>query len=110
MGLGWVINMPAANHPLILQKSGGLQGNFAYLAIAPTLAVGAFFCHERIQDRWLLTAAVAATNALPTRATLSQYPRAVSYAYRRCPWFGFAADLGPFTTTADPAQAAVPIT
>jgi len=24
--LGWVINMPAGNRPLILQKSGGLQG------------------------------------------------------------------------------------
>ena len=27
MGLGWVINMPTANRPSILQKSGGLQGS-----------------------------------------------------------------------------------
>jgi hypothetical protein len=35
--------MPIANRPLILQKSGGLQGSFAYLAIAPTRGVAAFF-------------------------------------------------------------------
>ncbi len=43
MGLGWVINMPNGNRPLILQKTGGLQGSFAYLAIAPTRGVAAFF-------------------------------------------------------------------
>jgi D-alanyl-D-alanine-carboxypeptidase/D-alanyl-D-alanine-endopeptidase len=63
MGLGWVINMPAANHPLILQKSGGLQGNFAYLAIAPTRGVAAFFVMNEFSTGGF-TAAVAATNAL----------------------------------------------
>ena len=63
MGLGWVINMPAANHPLILQKSGGLQGNFAYLAIAPTRGVAAFFVMNEFNTGGF-TAAVAATNAL----------------------------------------------
>jgi serine-type D-Ala-D-Ala carboxypeptidase/endopeptidase len=43
MGLGWVINMPAGNQPLILQKSGGLQGSFAYVALARTRGVAAFF-------------------------------------------------------------------
>ena len=63
MGLGWVINMPAANRPLILQKSGGLQGNFTYLAIAPTRGVAAFFVMNEFSTGGF-TAAVAATNAL----------------------------------------------
>jgi serine-type D-Ala-D-Ala carboxypeptidase/endopeptidase len=63
MGLGWVINMPAANRPLILQKSGGLQGNFTYLAIAPTRGVAAFFVMNQFNTGGF-TAAVAATNAL----------------------------------------------
>lgn len=42
MGLGWVINMPDGDRPLILQKSGGLQGMFTYVAIAPTRGIGAF--------------------------------------------------------------------
>jgi D-alanyl-D-alanine-carboxypeptidase/D-alanyl-D-alanine-endopeptidase len=63
MGLGWVINMPAANRPLILQKSGGLQGAFAYLAIAPTRGVAAFFVMNAFSTGGF-TAAVAATNGL----------------------------------------------
>jgi D-alanyl-D-alanine-carboxypeptidase/D-alanyl-D-alanine-endopeptidase len=63
MGLGWVINMPTANRPLILQKSGGLQGNFAYLAIAPTRGVAAFFVMNEFSTGGF-TAAVAATNGL----------------------------------------------
>jgi serine-type D-Ala-D-Ala carboxypeptidase/endopeptidase len=63
MGLGWVINMPAANRPLILQKSGGLQGGFAYLAIAPTRGVAAFFVMNEFSLGGF-TAAVAATNGL----------------------------------------------
>jgi D-alanyl-D-alanine-carboxypeptidase/D-alanyl-D-alanine-endopeptidase len=42
MGLGWVIMLPEGDRPLILQKSGGLQGMFAYVAIAPTRGVGVF--------------------------------------------------------------------
>jgi D-alanyl-D-alanine-carboxypeptidase/D-alanyl-D-alanine-endopeptidase len=43
MGLGWVVMMPTSHRPLILQKSGGLQGSFAYVALAPTQGVGVFF-------------------------------------------------------------------
>jgi serine-type D-Ala-D-Ala carboxypeptidase/endopeptidase len=63
MGLGWVINLPAGKRPLILQKSGGLQGNFAYVAIAPTRGVAAFF----VMNAFSLAgfpAAVTATNDL----------------------------------------------
>jgi serine-type D-Ala-D-Ala carboxypeptidase/endopeptidase len=35
MGLGWVIMRPEGGRPLILQKSGGLQGVFSYVAFAP---------------------------------------------------------------------------
>jgi serine-type D-Ala-D-Ala carboxypeptidase/endopeptidase len=42
MALGWVIMMPTATRPLILQKAGGLQGTFSYVAFAPARGVGAF--------------------------------------------------------------------
>src|SRR5208282_6923970 len=35
MGLGWVIMAPKRDRPLILQKAGGLQGVFSYVAFAP---------------------------------------------------------------------------
>jgi serine-type D-Ala-D-Ala carboxypeptidase/endopeptidase len=63
MGFGWVINLPAGKRPLILQKSGGLQGNFAYVAIAPMRGVAAFF----VMNAFSLAgfpAAVTATNDL----------------------------------------------
>lgn len=63
MGLGWVINMPVNNRPLVLQKTGGLQGSFAYLAIAPTRGVAAFFVMNEFSTG-SFTAAVAATNGL----------------------------------------------
>jgi D-alanyl-D-alanine-carboxypeptidase/D-alanyl-D-alanine-endopeptidase len=63
MGLGWVINLPANNRPLVLQKTGGLQGSFAYLAIAPTRGVAAFFVMNEFSTGGF-TAAVAATNSL----------------------------------------------
>ena len=63
MGLGWVINMPANNRPLIMQKSGALQGSFAYLAMAPTRGVAAFFVINEFSTGGF-TAAVAATNSL----------------------------------------------
>jgi D-alanyl-D-alanine-carboxypeptidase/D-alanyl-D-alanine-endopeptidase len=63
MGLGWVINLPVNNRPLILQKSGGLQGSFAYLAIAPTRGVAAFFVMNEFSTGGF-AAAVAATNGL----------------------------------------------
>ena len=62
-GLGWVINMPVGNKPLILQKSGGLQGSFAYLAIAPARGVAVFFVMNAFSTGGF-SAAVAATNGL----------------------------------------------
>jgi serine-type D-Ala-D-Ala carboxypeptidase/endopeptidase len=63
MGLGWVINMPTNTKPIVLQKTGGLQGSFAYLAIAPTRGVAAFFVMNEFSTNGF-SAAVAATNGL----------------------------------------------
>jgi D-alanyl-D-alanine-carboxypeptidase/D-alanyl-D-alanine-endopeptidase len=41
-GLGWVIREPDGNRPLILEKSGGLQGMFSFVAFAPTRGIGVF--------------------------------------------------------------------
>lgn len=42
MSLAWVVMMPEGDRPLILQKAGGLQGTFSYIAFAPTRGVAAF--------------------------------------------------------------------
>jgi D-alanyl-D-alanine-carboxypeptidase/D-alanyl-D-alanine-endopeptidase len=42
MSLGWVVVPPEGNAPLMLNKSGGLQGEFSYVVIAPTRGVGVF--------------------------------------------------------------------
>jgi D-alanyl-D-alanine-carboxypeptidase/D-alanyl-D-alanine-endopeptidase len=63
MGLGWVIMLPEGNRPLILHKSGGLQGMFAYVAIAPTRGVGAFAAMNEF-DVAGFTAMVEAVNNL----------------------------------------------
>jgi D-alanyl-D-alanine-carboxypeptidase/D-alanyl-D-alanine-endopeptidase len=63
MGLGWVINMPTGNRPLILQKTGGLQGSFAYLAIAPTRGVAVYYVLNEFSASGF-GVAVAATNSL----------------------------------------------
>ncbi len=40
MGLGWVIMAAEGDRPLILQKAGGLQGIFSYVAFAPARGTG----------------------------------------------------------------------
>ena len=42
VSLAWVVMMPEGDRPLILQKAGGLQGTFSYIAFAPTRGVAAF--------------------------------------------------------------------
>jgi D-alanyl-D-alanine-carboxypeptidase/D-alanyl-D-alanine-endopeptidase len=58
---GWVIQMPDGNKPLILEKTGGLQGFFTYVAIAPTRGVGAFFVMNQF-NAGAFGAAVQRTN------------------------------------------------
>ena len=42
MTLGWVGVLPEGDRPLMLQKTGGLQGQFSYVVIAPTRGIGVF--------------------------------------------------------------------
>ena len=42
MGLAWVAMMPKGIRPFILQKAGGLQGVFSYIAFAPSRGVAVF--------------------------------------------------------------------
>jgi D-alanyl-D-alanine-carboxypeptidase/D-alanyl-D-alanine-endopeptidase len=42
IGLGWIVMTPYGDRPLILQKAGGLQGMFSYVAFAPTRGIGVF--------------------------------------------------------------------
>jgi D-alanyl-D-alanine-carboxypeptidase/D-alanyl-D-alanine-endopeptidase len=42
MGLGWVVMRPDGNRPLIFHKSGGLQGQFSFVAFAPARGIGVF--------------------------------------------------------------------
>jgi D-alanyl-D-alanine-carboxypeptidase/D-alanyl-D-alanine-endopeptidase len=65
IGLGWVIMLPEGDRPLILQKSGGLQGTFSYLAIAPGRGIGVFAAINRFSLGGF-DAMVHAVNALVT--------------------------------------------
>jgi serine-type D-Ala-D-Ala carboxypeptidase/endopeptidase len=40
MSLGWVVMRPEGDRPLVLQKAGGLQGIFSYVAFAPMRDIG----------------------------------------------------------------------
>jgi D-alanyl-D-alanine-carboxypeptidase/D-alanyl-D-alanine-endopeptidase len=42
MGLAWIGMMPRDDQPFILQKAGGLQGEFSYIAFAPTRNAAVF--------------------------------------------------------------------
>lgn len=42
MGLAWVAMMPNEDRPFILQKAGGLQGVFTYIAFAPAHGIAVF--------------------------------------------------------------------
>jgi D-alanyl-D-alanine-carboxypeptidase/D-alanyl-D-alanine-endopeptidase len=47
ISLGWIIMAPHGDRPLILQKSGALQGIFTYTAFAPSRGVGAFVAFNK---------------------------------------------------------------
>jgi D-alanyl-D-alanine-carboxypeptidase/D-alanyl-D-alanine-endopeptidase len=42
MGLGWVVMNAGEEHPMILQKAGGMQGMLVYIAFAPAHDIGIF--------------------------------------------------------------------
>jgi D-alanyl-D-alanine-carboxypeptidase/D-alanyl-D-alanine-endopeptidase len=47
LGLAWIGMMAEKNSPFILQKSGGLQGTFSYIAFAPSRGVAVFIAINR---------------------------------------------------------------
>jgi D-alanyl-D-alanine-carboxypeptidase/D-alanyl-D-alanine-endopeptidase len=63
MALGWVVMAPQANRPLILHKSGGLQGMFTYAAFAPARGVGVFVAINQF-NVGAFTAMTAVANGL----------------------------------------------
>ena len=60
LGLAWIVMMPEAHRPLILQKAGGLRGIFCYAAFAPTRGIGAFIAINQFD----FGAAAAMTSAV----------------------------------------------
>ncbi|MBE9549583.1 MAG: D-alanyl-D-alanine-carboxypeptidase/endopeptidase AmpH [Proteobacteria bacterium] len=68
MGLGWVGMMPEGNRPFILQKAGGLQGVFSYIAFAPARGVGVFISINTYDFNAATAMAVAANELIATLA------------------------------------------
>jgi D-alanyl-D-alanine-carboxypeptidase/D-alanyl-D-alanine-endopeptidase len=56
-------NQPTLNRPLILQKDGGLQGEFRYVAFAPSRGIGVLLSINRFSVGGF-DAMVKAANAL----------------------------------------------
>ncbi|MDA8125381.1 MAG: D-alanyl-D-alanine-carboxypeptidase/endopeptidase AmpH [Deltaproteobacteria bacterium] len=68
MGLGWVAMMPEGNRPFILQKAGGLQGTFSYIAFAPTRGVGVFIAINKFDFAAAVAMAQFANELIATLA------------------------------------------
>lgn len=64
MGLGWVIMNPKGDRPLILQKAGGLQGTFSYVAFAPARGIGVFVAINEFNVSAALAMAAAVNDLL----------------------------------------------
>ena len=68
MGLGWVAMMPKGDRPFILQKAGGLQGTFSYLAFAPTRGVAVFIAINKFDFAAAMAMAEVANDLIATLA------------------------------------------
>ena len=68
MGLGWVAMMPKGNRPLILQKAGGLQGTFSYIAFAPMRGVAVFIAINKFDFGAAMAMAATANDLIATLA------------------------------------------
>lgn len=68
MGLGWVAMMPNGNRPFILQKAGGLQGFFSYVAFAPTRGVAVFIAVNKFDFGAAAAMAEVANDLITTLA------------------------------------------
>jgi len=68
MGLGWVIMMPEGDRPLIIQKAGGTNGVFSYIAFAPSRGVGVFVSINQFNFSAATAMAETANNLIATLA------------------------------------------
>jgi len=68
MGLGWVAMMPKGDRPFILQKAGGLQGIFTYIAFAPTRGVAVFIAINKFDFAAAMAMAEVANDLIATLA------------------------------------------
>lgn len=68
MGLGWVAMMPKGDRPFILQKAGGLQGTFSYIAFAPTRGVAVFIVINKFDFAAAAAMAEVANDLIATLA------------------------------------------
>ncbi|MGA9444272.1 MAG: D-alanyl-D-alanine-carboxypeptidase/endopeptidase AmpH [Methyloceanibacter sp.] len=68
MSLAWVVMMPEGNRPLILQKAGGLQGTFSYIAFAPSRGVAAFVAINEFDFAAAMTMADVVNELIATLA------------------------------------------
>jgi D-alanyl-D-alanine-carboxypeptidase/D-alanyl-D-alanine-endopeptidase len=69
MGLGWVIMAPKGDRPLILQKAGGLQGTFSYVAFAPARNIAVIVAINAFEISAGLAMAKAANDLIAELAT-----------------------------------------
>ena len=81
MGLGWVAMMPKGDRPFILQKAGGLQGTFSYIAFAPARGVAVFIAINKFD---FAAAAAMAQVANDLIATLAPRCASLQHEYMRC--------------------------
>jgi serine-type D-Ala-D-Ala carboxypeptidase/endopeptidase len=68
MGLGWVGMMAKDDRPFILQKAGGLQGTFTYIACAPTRNAAVFIAINKFDFGAAFTMGEFANELLETIA------------------------------------------
>jgi serine-type D-Ala-D-Ala carboxypeptidase/endopeptidase len=68
MGLAWVGMMPEGGRPFILQKAGGLQGTFSYIAFAPSRGVGVFIAINQFDFGTAMAMAEVANHLIATLA------------------------------------------
>jgi D-alanyl-D-alanine-carboxypeptidase/D-alanyl-D-alanine-endopeptidase len=68
MGLAWVGMMAKDDRPFVLQKAGGLQGTFSYIAFAPTRGVAVFIAINKFDFSAAANMAVFANELLETLA------------------------------------------
>jgi D-alanyl-D-alanine-carboxypeptidase/D-alanyl-D-alanine-endopeptidase len=68
MALAWVVMMPKGDRPLILQKAGGLQGVFSYIAFSPKRNIAVVVAINKFDFGSALTMAEAVNELIATLA------------------------------------------